>query len=148
MSREAFESGRTKELTTICSFEEASSIASDENTEVVMILEKEELGQYRGKEPCLAFARNGDNPVLINGIIGAGRALLYRDMPRLLDILRELSGDEQLQELTAVDMEKLLVENRDEFTRRLIIVLPALIKLDTREMEKLNRAILEVIRAA
>ena len=137
-----------KELTTICSLEEAASISADENTEVVVLLEKGELARYKGKEPCLAFARSGDDPVLINGIIGAGRALLYRDMPRLLDILRELSGDEQLRELTVADMEKLLVENREEFTRRLIIALPALIKLDTREMEKLNRAILEVVRAA
>jgi len=148
MSRDAYDSGRTKELITICSAEDAQAVVSDDNTEVVVLLENEELSGYKGKELCLAFKRSGDDPILINGVIAAGRALLYRNMPRLLDILRELSGDDKFSELEAADMEKLLTDDRYNFTRRLIITLPALVRFDIQEIAILNRAILEAVRAA
>lgn len=146
LSRQAVDGGRTKELIRICSFGEIDALKADASTDVVVIMEAGELAAYTGTAPRLAFSRREDSPVLLNGIIASGRALLYGDMARLCRILSVLSGDPHLALPDAEALERLLKDDKDAFAKRVLIRLPAMVRFDTESIAAVNRVVMEVMQ--
>lgn len=146
MSRKAVDEGRTKEAIRICSYAELAALRSDASTDVVLIMDAAELASYTGDEARLAFSRSGDDPVLLNGLVAAGRAVLYGEMDLLREILEELSSDPGLVLPDAGELERLLRNDKGAFARRLTIALPAMSRFDGKEQEALNRVIMEVMQ--
>lgn len=149
LSEKAVAQKRTNERIMICGFDEAAAMHSDGETEVVLVLEQGELARYTGTERRLSFERHGDGPVKINGLIAAGRALLYEDLARLRSILIELSGNPALALPAAERLAVLLQEGRTgDLARELFISLPASVRFNNNELAELNEMIVAYIQFA
>ncbi|MFH1791420.1 MAG: hypothetical protein ABH885_05515 [Candidatus Omnitrophota bacterium] len=126
-SKEAFESGWSSELIEILPYDAVAQAQSDENFNVVLLLKSEEASMYAGNEQRLAFEVVGNGPVAINGIIAAGRAVLYSEMDRLRNILMLLSGGRSRNIPDASTLQRLLSGNSlAEFARLTLISLSEL----------------------
>lgn len=94
LSREAFDEGRTRDLIEIQPFGYIHNARNDRDFDTVVILEKSEKERYNGRDKCLVFEASGDGtkPININGLVTAGRAVLYKRIDILLEMLSSLSG--------------------------------------------------------
>jgi hypothetical protein len=137
-SKKAFDGGWTSDLVEIKPFSYLHNIKSDEKFDTVLIMDSGEASRYGGSEKKLCFTRSGDYPIYINGLIGAGRAVLYGDTNRLYSLLKRLSGDANLDIPAAGEME--------EFIRMLpVIALPPIRLSDPNEMAEFNKNLLKVL---
>lgn len=147
-SEEAFESGWTNDLIEIKSFSYIQNLRSDKDSDVVVLLEETESTLYERNEKHLTFKREGDSPVLINGIVAAARAVLYEDAGKLRQILTTLSGNSGLDLPDVAEIEKCLREkDHKRLARLLAITLPA-IKVLSKEIHELNQNIIHLLQFA
>jgi hypothetical protein len=146
-SEEAFNNGWTKDRVEIRPFSYIQNVRSSSAEDVVVLLEDSELGLYTGSEERLVFKKDGDSPVLLNGLVAAGRALLYKDFERLIKILRRLSADREIEFPAAAALERCLVEDRAAFARYLAIRLPGINILGS-DLPVLNELIRKAMRYA
>jgi hypothetical protein len=146
-SKDAFKAGHTKDQIEIMPLSYIQNVKSNFSSSCVVLLEKSEADLYRGGEKRLVFEREGDSPVMVNGLVAAGRAVLYNDMERLGAILSRLSSDENIKLPGSVELERLVNEDRKKFADFLTITLPA-ISILGKEMGELNRNMLKVMQYA
>lgn len=140
-SRQAVEQGLTSDLIEIKPLSYIQKLRSTETDDYIIILEKNEAGQYRGEEAHLVFARTGEHPIFINGLVAAGRAVLYGEFASLHRILALLSDDRSLELPAVAELERLYRENRAAFSVRMpVITLPRIEALG-RELDRINRQI-------
>jgi len=143
-SKAAFGAGYTNDLIEIRPFSYVQNVKTEDGSDAVVLLEKEESLLYRGTQKRLIFSREGDSPVLLNGLIAAGRAVLYNDMSRLKTILARLGGIDEKELPPAEELERLLAQDRDAFARTLVTAFPA-IRVQTKDLPDLNDNIRNVI---
>ncbi len=121
-SLKAVNAGRTDTLIQIRSCKELSVMRSDASTDVVLLLEKKEADMFENKEATLVFRRSGDSPVMINGLIAAGRACLFQEFGLLRDILKVLSANDHLSIPTEVELEAAYSGSREDFSRIIPVI--------------------------
>ena len=147
-SGRAYKYGQTKDIIEIQPLSYIQNVRSDEKTDVVILLEESEASRYQGKEARLAFGvSDQDSPVLLNGLVAAGRAVLYNDMEKLKTILRYLSKDQSISFPVDDVLIEYLKSNREEFVRALRIILPR-ININADEIRELNKNIVYVMQFA
>lgn len=144
-SAEAYVAGLTKDIIEIRPFDYMQSVRSDDDTEVVVLLEKSEAGSYTGDESRLVFEANKVEPILLNGLVAAGRAVAYREMNSLRRILLRLGRLSDSALPSAAELERMLV--KDKLRRLPVIFLPP-VKILTSEIRDLNRNILKLMQYA
>ncbi|MDD5488582.1 MAG: HEAT repeat domain-containing protein [Candidatus Omnitrophica bacterium] len=146
-SRKAYDNGFTRDLVEIKPLSYLHNQHSDENTDIVMLLEKEDTLMFSTREKHLVFERNAASPVLINGLVAAGRAVLYNDLNALRNIIALLSGMDADDLPSATELGRYMENNREEFARALTITLPG-ISLASRDIEELNRNLMHLLQFA
>ena len=146
-SKEAFDSGWTHDLIEIKPFSYIQNLRSDETHDIVVLIEQAESELYRGNEARLIFSREGDHPVMINGLVAAGRAVLYKEMDKLRDIIMALSGRDDLKLPGSDELARYLEEDKEMFAKLLAIVLPPM-GIASKEIDELNRNIIHLMQFA
>jgi hypothetical protein len=147
-SRESFRSGWTGDLIEIRDFSYIQNVRSEKNTDIVLLLEKFESELYRGDQKRLVFERTGDSPVEINGLVSAGRALLYGRIETLREVLSLLSGTDISDLPDASELVKVLDEgDMKRFARMTSIILPGF-KLVGEEVNVFNETVLKFVQYA
>jgi hypothetical protein len=144
-SAEAFAAGLTKDLIEIKPLDYIQSVKSGEAEESVVILEESEAQLYSGGEARLVFKTDKVDPILINGLVAAGRAVVYGEMESLRRILMKLGHLPDTALPSAMELERIL---REDKLRRLPVIFLPPVKVLTSEIGELNRAILKLMQYA
>ena len=146
-SKDAVRDGRTSDSIEIRNFSYIQNIKPEDNTDVVIIFERKEAAIYDGELTHLSFEREENEPILINGLVIAGRAVLYEEFGKLREIFMLLSGRMNVELPDIKELGRCIKEDKKEFARILTIVLaeiiPGIVSIDT-----INRSIMAAMQFA
>ncbi|MFH1791083.1 MAG: hypothetical protein ABH885_03750, partial [Candidatus Omnitrophota bacterium] len=146
-SREAFRSGWTRDLIEILPLSEIRNIRSSETVDIVALISEDDAIQYGNNEKRLVFKPGSGGPVLIPGLIAAGRAVLYGDMELLLEIMAKLGG-RRIDTIDAASLSGMLARGEyAQFAKALSISLQS-ITVSSEDSDSFNRSLLRLIRFA
>jgi len=136
--------GLTNEVIKIAPFSMIRNLKDADIRDCVIMLTENEKKRYAGPYISLGFRNSGMSPVILNGIIAAGRAIVYKDSRELYDILSGLdkNGGKGLPSIDII--EECLSSRMQDLSNIIPLIELPLIGIASEDMENLNTLMLEL----